>query len=78
MRYKPGEPDREALDVLARELTDEARGALAHLLNNAICPLLMEAVYFDADRETVREHALRLNDVVRAITRTNKEENHED
>jgi hypothetical protein len=45
----PPDPREEALRVLHRELTPVARGALAHLLNNALCPLVTEVAFLDAE-----------------------------
>jgi len=62
------DPREAALEVLRRELTPDARSALAHLLNNALCPVTAEVGFSDAD---VRIEDLRA--AVRSLTATVRE-----
>jgi hypothetical protein len=43
-------PNAEALAILRRELTPGARAALAHLLNNGLCSVVIQLL-----RETIRQ-----------------------
>lgn len=66
-----GDPNLEALEILRRDLTPEARSALAHLLNNAICPLVVEVAFPDEEvsisllRENVSTLRLLVQEVLR-------------
>jgi len=63
------EMNLEALRELEGELTPAARGCLAHLLNNALCPLLMEVSSEDGlDRELILDLVRRLTATVKSIT----------
>ena len=69
-RYVPGEMDREALAVLRAELSARGRGALAHLMNNALTPALVElGMEEEPDLEEVRRSVTHVVGVVREVTR---------
>lgn len=60
-------PNADALAILRRELTLDARDALAHLLNNALCAVAMEASFATIDRDCLASAILHLKETVEAI-----------
>lgn len=58
-----------ALEVLRRELTPGARGALAHLLNNALCPVVAEVHLLPEPLPHLRNAVHALENVVKAVLR---------
>jgi len=63
------DPNSEALEVLNRELTANARSALAHLLNNALCIVTCEATMPTIDRQCLEDAVNNLRLLVRTILR---------
>jgi len=69
MLIKATDPREAALGILRRDLTGDARGALAYLLNNALCPLVCDLSFDDAALNLgyVRDAVMRLRAMVLEI-----------
>lgn len=64
-------PNEEALRIVRAGMTDEARQALAHLLNNAMAPVVMEAdlLYLLPKDSLLGDAVANLRRVVKEVTR---------